>query len=164
MANNYCKNCNRGIKNFNLSIYHNCSHNISPYIWDTENDDHFYCYNYYKNTTISEFYEQIAFVKAIPENDFPSLLERKGILILKLLVQNFFDLNNINIYDKLILFSSRFSDKGGQKWKQYVKNLKNEELDQTILNEMKTFMLDIYYLILAIQKSDGERKKIFLSF
>ena len=164
MTKNYCKNCKRSIENLNLSIYHNCSYNISPYIWDTQKDDNFYCYNYNKNTTISEFYEQIVFVKEIPQNNFPSILESKGSLILKLLVQNFFDFNKINTYDKLILFSSKFSDEGGQKWKKFVKNLKNGELEQIILDEIKTLIIDIYYLILAIQKSGSEDKKHFFSF
>ena len=159
-----CKKCNRVIQSLNLSIYHNCTSDIPSDIWDTEEDDNFYCYNPYKNINISKFYKQITFERNIQKTDFPSELEQKGLLILELLFKNFFDLTNLSSYEKFILFNSRFSDEGGQNLEKLLKNVKSidEELDKIILNEIKAFLLDIYYLIISLLKINDKKKNFWI--
>ena len=156
-----CKKCKRVIQSLNLSIYHNCTSDIPSDIWDTEEDDNYYCYNPYKNINISKFYKQITFERNIQKTDFPSELEQKGLLILELLFKNFFDLTNLSSYEKFILFNSRFSDEGGQNLEKLLKKVKSidEELDKIILNEIKAFLLDIYYLIISLSKINDKKKK-----
>ena len=161
-----CNKCKRKISNFNLSIYHNCNCDIPSNIWDTKEDDNYYCYNPFKNINISKFYKQITFVNKIPKKGFLSDLENKGQFILELLLKNFFDFTNLSSYEKLILFNSSFSDEGGQNLEKILQKLKSldKDIDKIIMNEIKIFILDIYYLVISILKSDTiEKRKEFFS-
>ena len=160
---NHCKYCKCPVENLNLSIYHKCN-GISSFIWDTVRDDKNYCYNKYKNIHINEFYQQIVFVEKTSNFNILSKFELKAQHILEVFFKNFFEdyfNKELSQFNKLSIFNSSFSDETGQILKNIISRLNAPDLDPEILNEAKNFMLDIYFLALAIKKFPEHTQKEF---
>ena len=148
-----CKICKNKIENLNLSIFHDCK-NTFPYIFDINKEKEYYCYNPFKDIHMNKFYNQIEFEK---EYDYYNSIigisstEYEGISLIESLLSTFFNYQFNNQADKFLFHNSSFNEEIAERLKKIIQNLHNPNLDEKIEKAIKEFILDIYYLILAME-------------